>query len=324
MDDPFSLPALFWDRFAAEYWDRQPGAFANVVPPIVTEDELMPALRIGLERLAHSLDRPPGPGPGQMRLYVDQKLVFAPEFHRFMKPGDSLQEYSESLAQEFGGAAWAIVVNDLHRYVPNLLQRLMGFLAPLIERIGIPARLMESSLFVGNYRYTPFGIHQDPGNGVVNFCISGEKTILTWPPDYFLTRDPELRLRKPDPEHYLSDAIAMEIRPGDMMYWPPFWYHCGFSERQTLSAAFGIGFWNNFSVIEGLHEALRAVIAQEFGSDANYFGYHPRGDQLPDWYERALELLRSPEIHSKIQECFRRQWKARVDAMGFSETNPLF
>jgi len=97
--------------------------------------------------------------------------------------------------------------------------------------------------FLGTYRMTPFGVHQDRAS-VFSLCLQGQRTYLTWPPDYPW---PEEDLFVPDEsrlERHLPAAEHFRIGPGELLYWPSNRWHVVCSNGQPsavvqLSAYFG-------------------------------------------------------------------------------------
>ena len=81
------------------------------------------------------------------------------------------------------GRTFGINLHRLDRWNPDLRQRLAELMRRLSEVTGGPAvRRWDIDCFLGTYRMTPFGVHQDRAS-VFSLCLLGERTYLTWPPD---------------------------------------------------------------------------------------------------------------------------------------------
>jgi hypothetical protein len=99
---------------------------------------------------------------------------------------------------------------------------ILEFLNPLVHQLGLPVNRSEVTLFAGQYRKTPFGIHQDPE---LNFYwpLIGPKRIRFWKPDHSSGKPGFARTL--DYEEYVSDSLLLDATAGDMIAWPGNWWH---------------------------------------------------------------------------------------------------
>ena len=76
------------------------------------------------------------------------------------------------------------------------------------------------------------GLHKDTQE-VFGFVVRGEKTILAWPFDYFLSRvegvptaSRYFQVQLPvDYRKFRKDALVLRARAGDIIYWPSDYWH---------------------------------------------------------------------------------------------------
>lgn len=318
MEGEFSLSSDFWAKFVGEYWDRKPGVFEKVLSrPLLSSEELLQGLYRMARQLVQKADEPPG-GRSFYRLFVSNRLVNPPEYRRFLPRGKSLQEYSSAIGQSVGGETFAIVINEFQTCSPTLWERVQQFVRPLIESVGIPSQLVETAVFMGTYQSTPFGIHQDLGNGVLTFAVEGQKRFLLWPPEYFDSKNPGGTFLKPDPKTYRADALEIEIEPGDMMYWPPNWYHTSYSEETDLHACFSIGFWKRIDLASTVAEAARELLAKNLGNSTYYDGYWQSDENLPGELASTLAALREIVVSDQLERRLHQRWLERCHACGFN------
>jgi hypothetical protein len=78
---------------------------------------------------------------------------------------------------------YCVVFNRLESTFGDDIGGILELLRPLVNELGQPARKSEVTLFAGQYKKTPFGIHHDDE---VNFFwpLIGPKRIRLWKPEY--------------------------------------------------------------------------------------------------------------------------------------------
>jgi len=143
--------------------------------------------------------------------------------------------YSERIKTTFGGARFLLRLTELHAYSGAIYTRLCKLLAPLDLTDG--KRCVRTTVFVGDYDYTPFGVHVDP-YPQIQCVISGTRSALFWESDYWSGRTEEERLA---PWNHLEGAHRVTMAAGDAVYWAGDYEHA-FSARGELGIALTISF----------------------------------------------------------------------------------
>ena len=97
---------------------------------------------------------------------------------------------NENLSNYFGSIfdkKFGMIINSGEKYSEIFADSLLIKLKPLIDHIGLPTSGLELTIFIGNYGWTPLGIHQDhKGENVLHFHLGpGEKTMYTWNEDKY-------------------------------------------------------------------------------------------------------------------------------------------
>jgi hypothetical protein len=156
-------------------------------------------------------------------------------------PDESLEEWT---ARTLEPEKIALIFNYCEFYSDEITQQLSLYIQPLLDRIGIPVNGIHTTVFIGNYKFTPLGIHQDiPGANVIHLHLGpGKKTMYTWEPDLYrqLTGG---KGNNQDIEPLLPVSSVFEIEAGDVYFMPWSKYHVGSSDE--LSAAITIWFDNH-------------------------------------------------------------------------------
>jgi hypothetical protein len=258
-----ALPRSFWKDFTKRHWDREPARFQGLFPAhFPTTGEIYEALLDANMRLSRGeafLLR-------TIRLYLEHEegpngmpfssMIFPLHKYHLPVPEDgSLQGYVERITHQMGGKRFGLVLNRTQCHHWGHWQQMQSFLSGLYESVGVPLGGGDSALFVGNYRYTPFGLHKDHLH-VFYFVIEGKKTISLWPFDALSQRDevPKfpnfinesggITIRdKAEEQELLAKARFLEGRPGDLLYWPAsHWHRAEPSEGLAIAASLGVSF----------------------------------------------------------------------------------
>ena len=122
---------------------------------------------------------------------------------------------------------------------------------PLCDLIGIPPLGYEITTFIGNYGWTPLGIHKDVrGENVIHFHLGpGRKQMYIWQDDKYEELVGKNVFNNTNIEPILDKAEEFDFGPRDIYYMPWFENHVGYTEDLSI----GVTLWfksvnnNNFS-----------------------------------------------------------------------------
>jgi len=130
------------------------------------------------------------------------------------------------LAKAAGSEKYCVTLNGLSAWDPWFAletQRLM--LDPLFEELGGgPAAGVDFYTFLGNYGFTPFGVHDDLDHSLLWHLGPHSKIAYVWPRAAYV----ELtggELSTLDYESLISHARRYELRPGDLLFIPKGDFH---------------------------------------------------------------------------------------------------
>jgi hypothetical protein len=233
-DRGLALPRGLWTRIASRFWGRA---------PFVVSAPFGDALPTSQDLFRIAVDASDAGAP--VRLYEERprasvsgatyaSLIQAPHEELPRADDASFSAYRRRFRREHGGIHFGLVVDNLIEHSWDLWHRMRPFLPPLYEAVGIPMGGGLLDLWCGDYLNTPFGIHKDAQH-VFTFVIDGTKRFYLWPFEYFARRrdlhddareDPLTLLHTPaEYAHAVRDAIEVEAKPGDLIYWPPSYWH---------------------------------------------------------------------------------------------------
>ena len=164
---------------------------------------------------------------------------------------DQEELYHSSLAEQnltqwfqrvFKKEKFGIFINGCNHLSSSINERLATMMLPLLRNKGVPMDGLNVTLLIGNYGYTPFGVHIDQGpnekteRNVFHFHLGpGEKTIYTWEPELYCKLaggDPHYRER--EPERILKYAKKFTFNRGDVFFLPWSKYHVGYTEEISI------------------------------------------------------------------------------------------
>ncbi len=128
--------------------------------------------------------------------------------------------YEERMTRQLGGRRFCLRLVDAQVYGHTIFDRVGAFtrlLREKVERVDPVPRGMQSNVFVGNYDFSPFGAHAD-GVPQMQYLVAGRRRAHFWvDPAYWRGRSHDEALR---PWEHLDHAQAVDLEPGDVVYWP--------------------------------------------------------------------------------------------------------
>lgn len=317
----------------ASAWNKGPCVFKGVLErPLFGAEDLFAGLLGTADAMARGLPQPSG------RVTLNGRDAATHEVPSFF-PGPSthsFEDYERQLHSIFPDQEYALILNKVDSALPAVRARLEPILHDLFAEVGYPVRGIDSCLYAGNYRSTPFGIHVDDCHVLMASGV-GRKSMAFWPRDYFEGRDElfvpgtKAYLHSPATAH-LDDAEILEIGPHDLLYWPAGLWHVGISESLDFRASMSVGIYHRGSMNSVLRRALPLPPVVSPNSGLNAFdsldldGFEPPSPARPGtgavpasfldrWSAMRAALGSSPEL------AYFRQVLAESTSAGFGELN---
>lgn len=137
---------------------------------------------------------------------------------------------------------FGLILNFYERHSEYIAIEIRKIIEPFIEKIGIPATGFDITVFIGNYGWTPLGIHQDHiGENVMHMHLGpGSKKMYTWDEkDYKELTD--TKHNNFDIEPLLKHAEEHEFSTGDVFFMPWNKFHIGRADELSV----GVTLWFN-------------------------------------------------------------------------------
>lgn len=172
-------------------------------------------------------------------------------------PGEGFEDWAK---RAFGDQKFGIILNFGEKFSPGLAEQIGLYASPLLKKIGIPVNGTCITIFIGNYGFTPLGIHQDhKGENVIHFHVGpGGKVMYNWEPDDFKQLGGYQNYM--DVEKMLPHATAYPFKKGDLFYMPWNKFHIGCSDELSI----GISLWFNHITRKKMIDKLLGSIKTQY------------------------------------------------------------
>jgi hypothetical protein len=128
-------------------------------------------------------------------------------FENQIENNESIENWSNRV---FKNKKFGIILNGAEVLNPKLAQKIASFMIPLFKTNGSPLRGYNITLFIGNYGFTPLGIHKDPpGESVIHFHLGpSQKTIYQWDNDKL---DQVVNLKKLSLKENIKELLPLAL-----------------------------------------------------------------------------------------------------------------
>ncbi|MCX2430491.1 hypothetical protein [Pedobacter sp. GR22-10] len=197
------------------------------------------------------------------RVYVDDKLVKDDYLNYiFDNPPLPLEDVDQYADRVFKDQNFGMIINGCEKFSDPLSKKLIELISPLLEIVGIPMVGLSVHTFVGNYGYTPLGIHKDnPGENVIHFHLGpGRKTMYNWSDEVYEQINGKKKNEDKDFESLLPYAELYNFEKGDVYFMPWNKFHLG----KTDGLSIGATVWFNNPPKKKLFDKIISSLSQQY------------------------------------------------------------
>jgi hypothetical protein len=310
----------FWRKFADTHWEQR-SVLLDAGPaaplPHIQADELFAAVVACIGDFCAG-------GKQKVRMYVeDQGIDILGGGHQALLPNKwdgSFEAYNERIVGREGLKDYALVVADWHQFDRALWERILVAVHGLTGAVGVSHSRMDTQVFLGTYKATPFGVHIDQTSGF-HFPVVGTKKMRFWP-DSFAASRPELH-NAVRYERFVPESTAISASPGQAMYWPSSDWHVGESDGR-FSVTWGFGYWFGDGMPSlALQEVARMLVKSpapyQSLSRAN-LAAHARSLAPID---ALVARLQASICDERFRAALRRAWLEHFSACGYLRVPPM-
>lgn len=149
------------------------------------------------------------------------------------KIDEDLQDWA---ARVFKGEPFGLIMNFLEDYSNDLIQTAAVEFEPILQKFGQPLGGFSLLFFMGDYGYTPFGVHKgSPGEDGILFHLGPcEKVFYLWDTDEYNSLTNYAPYYK-DVEKILFAAQKHVLKPGDCISFPADVFHLAHTPSFSVS-----------------------------------------------------------------------------------------
>lgn len=136
---------------------------------------------------------------------------------------------------------FGVILNNNESFSEKLATRISEFVAPLCDLVGIPPLGYEITVFIGDYGWTPLGIHKDHrGENVFHFHLGpGRKQMYIWDDLKYEKLVGKDVYNNKNIEAILDSAKKFDYGKRDLYFMPWFENHVGYSGELSV----GVTLW---------------------------------------------------------------------------------
>lgn len=171
-----------------------------------------------------------------IKVYINHELNNAKvEEMASNRPGskETIEQWSMRL---FGDQKFGMVVNSLETFNNELTERMCTIVAPLLQKAGMPLGGLSFLFFMGNYGFTPFGIHKE-AKGEEGFLFHlgpNNKDFYTWNIEDYNQIEHNTEVFH-EIDAMLPKAEKYPLQAKSAMFIPHYVYHIANTEAFSLS-----------------------------------------------------------------------------------------
>jgi hypothetical protein len=239
------------NSFSKEWWKEFEIKSKQLSIPLVVENVLkedrIQDLKNGIYEMLQNLSE--DKNFDSWRVWVDGKQDHKIAKSLIVDPIKNEVDLISWQKRNFGDKKFGIILNEGQKYSDKVQEIISTYFNPFFEN-NAPFGGLNFSIFIGNYGWTPIGIHEDhTGSFVMHFHLGpGEKTMYMWEKSNY-KKNLEGKDNDKDPNKYLVHSdYECNFKKGDVFFMPWNYYHIGKSDELSL----GLTVWVNYNTIDGI------------------------------------------------------------------------
>jgi len=150
-----------------------------------------------------------------------------------LKENESLEDWGKRFFKE---EPFGFIMNFLEDYSDDIVAEMATCASPLLETHGMPLAGLSLLFFMGDYGYTPFGVHRgSPGEDGILFHLGpATKTFYIWDTDEYNHLTGNAPYFK-DVGKILHAATPYVLESGDVISFPDHVYHVAYTPTFSVS-----------------------------------------------------------------------------------------
>lgn len=220
---------------------------------------------------------------------------------------DAIPDFDIWIQHTTGLKKYCIALKEITRWNYKLDKILYHtFVKPYIRHFGIPLGGFEFYCFIGNYGFTPFGIHSDQEHSLLINLGPTPKYIWTWTENQYLKTNGSAKPRMNFDRDFLSSSKhKFVLNSGDFCHIPR-------NEFHILESP-------SFSVMLGIIPYPASVAAIQYKSSNAALHFNHFGEQI---FKKSLENLMS-QYTFMDQTSMAEKYQQLLESNGYISSKPI-
>jgi hypothetical protein len=180
---------------------------------------------------------------------------------------------STHISNTLGVSEFCITFNGLTKWSESFVDEVQKkFVQVIFSELGSPYGGCDFYSFIGNYGFTPFGVHDDDDHSLLIHLGPGKKTVYIWPREQYLLKTGHL-LTSTDFQDLLPSGCKYDLDPGDFVFIPKGDFHV--FETCKYSATMGFTIFP-LNTSDDLNQVIAGLMSKEeknvfFCTSEDYF-----------------------------------------------------
>ena len=156
-----------------------------------------------------------------LKTFIDRNLTSAFDHQLMNTPFEEEESLEKWTGKVFKNNKFGMVLNYLELLNGEFTETLAKDVEPLFSLAGLPLGGISFLTFIGNYGFTPFGIHKDSTgeDGILFHLGPGIKKFYTWDDPKYNSLMHHTKVFH-DVESMLPEATCYLLNPGDALFIP--------------------------------------------------------------------------------------------------------
>lgn len=302
------------EAFLNRHWEKSHAFIPNASQQLSLPEIDQRALFDAVVRCTNEYGR----GRDQIvRLYIDNiEINVLRDKQQALLPNKadrSFEGYHDRIVEVTGTTDYSLIVTDWHQFDRDIWEQILTSVADVSQHVGISASRIDTQLFLGTYRRTPFGVHVD-ATSAFHFPVIGTKQMRFWSDDY-VRHHPVIKHACNYDEH-IADSIQVNAEPGDVIYWPSDYWHVGEGNGE-LSVTWRFAYW----LADGFRQYASnaaAQVLQEMGERTTRFSTGSHGGHVDtSLVDTIINDLATLPDRASYRDGLVRAMAEQISAFGF-------
>jgi len=305
--------------FVRKFWEKLPVLFSQpLAAPLISPEEVF----LGIVNAADQFRA--GDEEIPLRFYIENAQLTADVGKHLPALADrTTTGYAKRISRMLGGRRFALIAQNFQAFAPDAFLRFKEFLHGLSGFIDLPREETKATVFLGNYRKTPAGLHAGASSNF-KFIVEGRKRMRLWPDQYL--RGKEGADGTTDYARFVHAATSLVGKPGDVIYWPSDNWHIGEPVGGlAVSVSLALFVHKRSSMLRSAREhaiAQTEALMEDPVTASRHATLNRRASAIPKATRQTLAAFRRAIEGPELARAIKAELLNQATGFGFSQVPP--